>query len=74
MERWKPSNTVGGNVNWYNCYGKQYRGSLKNRHVTQQPDYGYLAFKEKQKFEKIYAPPSHVVSSIIYNNQDVVTA
>ena len=29
---WKRENlcTVGGNVNWYSHYGKQYRGSLKN--------------------------------------------
>ena len=66
---------VGGNVNWCGHYGKQYGGSLKikNRHVIQQPNYRYLAFKEKHKFEKIYAPLLHVVSSI-YNNQDVVTA
>ena len=22
--------TVGGDINWYNCYGEQYRGFLKN--------------------------------------------
>ena len=27
MEKRDPSLTVGGNVNWYNHYGKQYRGS-----------------------------------------------
>ena len=26
----EPSYTVGGNVNWYNHHGEQYRGSLKN--------------------------------------------
>ena len=26
----KPSYSVDGNVNWYNYYGEQYRGSLKN--------------------------------------------
>ena len=26
----EPSYTVGGNVNWYNHYGEQYGGSLKN--------------------------------------------
>ena len=26
----EPSCTVGGNVNWYNHYRKQYGGSLKN--------------------------------------------
>ena len=27
---WKPSHTVGGNVNWYNHNREQYGGSLKN--------------------------------------------
>ena len=26
----EPFNTVGGNVNWYNHYGKQYRGTSEN--------------------------------------------
>ena len=26
----EPSNTIGGNVNWYSHYGKQYGCSLKN--------------------------------------------
>ena len=30
VEKRDPSYTVGGNVNWYNHYGEQYGGSLKN--------------------------------------------
>ena len=30
MDKRKPSYTVGENVDWYNHYGEQYRGSLKN--------------------------------------------
>ena len=30
VEKRAPSCTVGGNVNWYRCYGEQYGGSLKN--------------------------------------------
>ena len=30
MEKREPSFAVGGNVNWYNHYGKQYGGSLEN--------------------------------------------
>ena len=30
MEKRELSYTVGGNVNWYSQYGKQYGGSLKN--------------------------------------------
>ena len=29
MERREPTYTVGGNVNWYSHYGRQYGGSLK---------------------------------------------
>ena len=29
-EKRKPSCTVGGNVNWYNHYGKQYGGTSEN--------------------------------------------
>ena len=30
VEKREPSYTVGGSVNWYNHYGEQYGGSLKN--------------------------------------------
>ena len=30
MERREPSYTVGGNVNWYSHYVKQYEGSSEN--------------------------------------------
>ena len=30
VEKREPSQTVGGNANWYNHYGEQNEGSLKN--------------------------------------------
>ena len=30
VEKREPSYTVAGNVNWYNYYGEQHGGSLKN--------------------------------------------
>ena len=30
VEKTEPSYTVGGNVNWYNHYGKQYGGTSEN--------------------------------------------
>ena len=30
MEKREPSYTVGGKVNWYNHYGEEYGGSLRN--------------------------------------------
>ena len=34
METRKPSCTIGGSVNWYNHYGEQYKGALKNQYRT----------------------------------------
>ena len=34
VEKREPSCTVGGNINWYNCYGEQYGVSLKNENTT----------------------------------------
>ena len=40
MEKREHSYTVGGNINWYSHYGKQYGGSSKNKkqnyHMTQK--------------------------------------
>ena len=30
MEKRVPSSAIGGNVNWYNHYGKQYEGTSEN--------------------------------------------
>jgi len=45
----KPSYTVRGNVNWYNHYGEQYRGALKNFRAYIQ---------RKTYFEKMNVPQS----------------
>ena len=34
VEKKEPSYTAGGNVNWYNHYGKQYGGTSKTIHRT----------------------------------------
>ena len=40
LEKGEPSYTIGGNLKWYNHYGEQYGGSLKNKisiyHMIQQ--------------------------------------
>ena len=33
VEKKVPSSTVGGNVNWYNCYGKQYGVTSENLNI-----------------------------------------
>ena len=37
VERMEGSYTVGGNVNWFNHYGEQYRDSLKNTPLILKP-------------------------------------
>ena len=34
VEKREPSYTVGGNVKWYNHYGKQYGGASENYRTT----------------------------------------
>ena len=47
MEKRELSCTVGGNVSWYNHYGKQYGGTLENYtynyHMTHQSHSGHLS-------------------------------
>ena len=35
--------TVGGNVKWYSCYGKQYGGSLKKPELTYDSAFTFLS-------------------------------
>ena len=58
MDKREPFYTVGGNVNWYNHYGKQYGGSsenqIQNYHMIQKShSWGYI--QTKLQFKKIYA-------------------
>ena len=71
MEKREPSCTVGGNVNWYSHYGKQYGGSLKNwkwsYHMIQQShSWAYIWGKSIWRY---MAPNVH--SNTIYNSQDM---
>ena len=34
VDKREPSYSVGGNVNWYSQYGKQYDSSLKTKNIT----------------------------------------
>ena len=38
MEKREPSSTVGGNVNWCSCYGKEVRRFLKKLKIEQPYD------------------------------------
>ena len=54
----EPSFTVGGNINWYNHYGKQYGGTSENQmhnyHMIQQ-SYSWVYIHIKLLFKKIHA-------------------
>ena len=58
----EPSSAIGGNVNWYNHYGKQYRDSsenqIQNYHMIQQ-SHSWASTQTKLQFKKIHA---HVCS------------
>ena len=58
VEKKEPLCTVGGNVNWYSHYGKQYRGSAKIKNITtirsSNSTYGYLSQGNKITISKRY--------------------
>ena len=74
MKKREHSNAIGGNVNWWSHWAKQYRGLLKNLiynyHITQQfLSWVYLSAKNKNTNLKRYVHrnvyvvvqlPSHV--------------
>ena len=71
MEKREPSYTVGGNVNWYNHYGEQCEGSLKDLykyHMIQNPTPGHMSGENRNS--KRYMHPN-VHCSTIYNSQDM---
>ena len=71
MEKREASYTVGGNVNWYNYYGKEYRGSSKETksfHMIRNPTYGHMSCKNH--ISKIYKQPN-IHCCTVYNSQDI---
>ena len=77
MERGEPSNTVGGDVNWYSCYGGQCGGPLKNSTYSYSViqhfhPLGIHPEKKENSNLKNYMHPS-VHSSTVYNSQNVDT-
>ena len=59
VEKRVPSYTVGGNVSWYNHYGKRYGGAseneIQNYHMIQQ-SHSWAHIQTKLQFKKIHAP------------------
>ena len=71
VEKREPSCTVGGNINWYNCYGEQYGVSLKNENTTvwsSNTTPGHISGENRNT--KRYMHPS-VHCSTIYSSQDM---
>ena len=71
MEKREPSYTVGGDVNRYNHYGKQYRVSsneTKSCRMIWNPTYGHMSCKNH--ISKRYKQPN-IHCCTIYNSQDI---
>ena len=69
VEKREPSCTVGGNVNWYSHYGRQYGDSLKKLGIIppHDPAIPFLGiYPEEIKTEKDTYPTVHC--STIYNS------
>ena len=68
--------TVGGNINWYSHYGKQYGGSSKKLKIElpYDPAIPLLGIYPNKNInsKRFYMYPN-VHSSIIYNSQDMQT-
>ena len=75
VEKTDPSCTTGGNVNWYNHYGKQYGDTSENQiqdyHMIQQSQ-SQAYIQIKLSFKKRYMHP-YVHSRTIHNSQDMET-
>ena len=71
MEKRKPSNTVGGNVNWYNHYGKQYGESSKlNIELPYDPAIPFLGVYLDQTFIQKDTCTPMFISVLFTNSQD----
>ena len=58
------SNTVGGNVHWYSCYGEKYRGSFKKLKIelpSIQQSHSSACIWRKPWLKRIHAPVFTVV-------------
>ena len=59
VEKREPSYTVGGNVSWYNHYGEQYGGTLKNctqNYRMTQKSHSWACIQTKLSLKKAHAP------------------
>ena len=72
MEKREPSYTVGGSINWFNHYRKEYEVSLKKIKIElpYDPTPGHITGKVENSNSKRYMHPN-VHSSAVYNSQDM---
>ena len=73
VQKKEPSDTVARHVNWYNHYGEQYGGSLKNLRIKLPYDLAILLLgtypKKRYNLKRRMYPNVHC--SAIYNSQDM---
>ena len=75
VEKREPLGTVGGNINWYSHYGKQYEGSSKNEKKKKNYQviqlfhfWIFILSKPKQSLEKIHILPCSLQHGKIISN------
>ena len=75
MEKREPSYIIGGNVNWYSYYEKQYGGSSKKPlkiELPYEPAIPFLGiYPDKTLVQKDTCTP--MFTAAIYNSQDMET-
>ena len=73
VEKREPKCTVGGNVNWYNHYGEQYRGSLKKLKLElswpSNPTKVHIPWENCNSKRLMYS--NVYCSSNVYNSQEM---
>ena len=68
MEKKEHPYTVGGNVNWFSHYGKQYGGSSKKKTknrvtiLSSNPIPGHISGKDESSNSKRYVHPSVIAT------------
>ena len=74
VEKREPLHTDGGNVNWCNHCGKQYRDAskMKNKNTIQSSNSGYLENTKTLIWKDIWLIYVHCI--IIYSSQDIEAA
>ena len=72
VKKREPSYTAGGNVSWFNRYGKPYGGKTRNRVTARSsnPTPGHIS---RQNYKSKRHTHPYAQSSTVYSSQDMAT-